>query len=155
MRLFHGSGLKVPSLLLAVAIGANGCAVAARRASDAWSQLQPGMSQAEVKDRIGSPSDRYRVAFPHPDIDSQTVEVWLYKYSGSQITAAQFAVGILALAAVFAVGALMVKGGGGGGLGGLGGGGGGGLVDSSSYRFYIGFGRDGLVREVTVVEPGR
>ena len=144
------------SAFLAAAVLVGGCAGAGKRANDAWSRLRPGMSGDEVKEQIGSPSRIHRVASPDPDIESQTVEVWIYAYSGSEITAADFAVGIVALAAVFAVGALMIKGGG-GGTGNLGGGlgGGGGKGDGIGYRFYIGFGRDGCVREVTVVEPIR
>jgi hypothetical protein len=143
------------ALLLAVCVldQATGCASGAQKAHEAWSQLAPGMTRDEVRHRIGSPLKSYQVD-PVPGVPAQTVEVWLYSYSGTEITAAEFAAGVILLAAAFAVAAASIKGGGGGGWGGGWGGGGGG-GDPDTYRFFIGFGADGRVREVTMIEPAQ
>ena len=114
-------------------------------------KLRPGMTREEVRSEIGSPNKTVALQPQAGVAGGQTVEVWEYDYSGSGVEAGEV---VAALALVFAVGALVVLSGGHGGGGGMGGlGGGGGSSAPSRWKFSVGFGEDGKVRNVSVLEP--
>jgi uncharacterized membrane protein YgcG len=141
------------ALLVATCLVLTGCTSGQRKAEMALKKLKPAMTRDEVRFEIGDP-DRMVKIEPTAGIQGQTVEVWEYSYSGTEVDITDV---VLVLAAAFAVAVVVIMAagskGGSGGLGGLGGGGGGGGGSSSQWRFCIGFGEDGRVRNVSVLEP--
>ena len=142
------------ALLLSTCLLLSGCASGQQKAQHAMAKLKPNMTFDEVRREIGGPDSAVKLD-PQPGIKDQTVEVWEYTYSGTEIEITDV---VVVLAAAFAVAVVVILAagskGGGGGLGGLGGGGGGGGGSTSStWRFCIGFGEDGRVRNVSVMEP--
>ncbi len=125
----------------------------ARQASDRHELICLGMTQKDVKSRIGGPSE---VRATMPADGSAPCEEWVYVYGGPSAAdvfgTILVTVVIVALVVVVVAAAAGGKGGGGfGGFGGLGGGGGGG--DDGYWQFSLVFDAQGRVRTITPVRP--
>jgi hypothetical protein len=144
--------LAVRAVAVATALLVGCSSSGARQASDRHELICLGMTQKDVKSRIGGPTE---VRATMPVDGSPPAEEWVYVYGGASAAdifgTILVTVVVVALVVVVVAAAAGGKGGGNfGGFGGLGGGGGG---DDGYWQFSLVFDAQGRVRTITPIRP--